>query len=52
MKNYPGIIIDNNLLKGATCLFALDALVLIISGFFLLRIAGKKVISEMPPLDM
>ncbi|MFB5677362.1 DUF421 domain-containing protein [Paenibacillus terreus] len=33
-------------------MFALDAIVLIISGFILLRIAGKKVISEMTPLEM
>jgi uncharacterized membrane protein YcaP (DUF421 family) len=33
-------------------LFVLDSLILIVSGFILLRIAGKKVISEMTPLEM
>jgi uncharacterized membrane protein YcaP (DUF421 family) len=33
-------------------LFALNAFILIVSGFILLRVAGKKVISEMTPLEM
>jgi uncharacterized membrane protein YcaP (DUF421 family) len=33
-------------------LFALNASILIVYGFILLRIAGKKVISEMTPLEM
>ncbi|KIL41984.1 hypothetical protein SD70_03745 [Gordoniibacillus kamchatkensis] len=32
--------------------FAYEAVVIIIAGFVLLRIAGKKVISEMTPLEM
>ncbi|WEK54642.1 MAG: DUF421 domain-containing protein [Candidatus Cohnella colombiensis] len=33
-------------------MFALEALSIIISGFILFRIAGKKVIAEMTPLEM
>lgn len=33
-------------------MFALEALIIIIVGFILLRIAGKKVIAEMTPLEM
>ncbi|GGG06169.1 DUF421 domain-containing protein [Paenibacillus abyssi] len=33
-------------------MFALEALIVILSGFVLLRIAGKKVVAEMTPLEL